>query len=527
MGRGAEADQLSGQQSEAGASAASLALLNSSYAIIEFAWPIVVALVVTPMVVNGLGPSAFGVLSLVAVTLGLFGLLDLGIGGAAMRAVAQHVERGDRDGAARVLGTVVTAYVGIGLAGAAMIVLATPFLIGHLLSIPGELQPAATIAFYVSALGFPVTLIVGAFASVPKAVQRFDLSTRVGVAFSTIGPLATVALVISGHGLPEIAAAVLLVNVVMAIVYYRVACRLLGVRRLRMGVDMTILRALARFGGWFITASIGITILYQLDKFLLGSLLSVAAVTYYVVPGSLANRIQGVIGAATQIVFPASTALFMRGEHEALVRLYRDGTRLTFVLAAGLGVPMAVFAEPFLRYWLGTDFAMRSSVVMVLLVGTYFLLGLTGVAWGLGFGSGRAKVNGLFAVGMGLLDVGLLLVLVGPYQITGAALAFFVSAAIGVPALISYIERSVIGLSGREFLTQYGRVLPAVVLQVGAAFVLRSLAVGLLPTLVLMAATALLLPVLYFVLGLATHSDRAFLEQVVGRVRQLHPSRSR
>ena len=508
---------------ERGSGTAWRALKNSSYALIEFAWPIVVWLIVTPIIVTGLGPSAFGVLSLVAVTLGLFSLLDLGIGGAAILSVAQHVERGDRAMAARVLGTVVSTYACIGVVGAILVVLVTPTLVSDVLSIPDELQPAASAAFYIAGVGFPVSLMAGAFASIPKAVQRFDLSTRVAVVFSTIGPLTTVLLVVNGQGLAAITAATLVVNVAMGIAYYRVASRLLGVRRLPLGIDAGILRSLARFGGWFVMASIGVTVLYQLDKLILGSLLTVAAVTYYVVPGSLANRIQGAVAAATQIVFPAASALFAQGRRDSLVNLYRHGTRLSFLLAAALSVPMAVFAEPFLRYWLGPTFADRSSVVMVLLVLTYGLLGLTGVAWGLGFGSGRSKINALFAVGMAALDVSLLFLLVGPYGITGAAVAYLLSAAIGAPALILYVERSVVGLSGVEFLAQYARVLPAVALQVGGALLLRGLAVGLFPTLILMAGTALALPVLYVALGLATTEDRALIDQLIGRIRRLGP----
>jgi O-antigen/teichoic acid export membrane protein len=294
-----------------------------------------------------------------------------------------------------------------------------------------------------------------------------------------------------------------------------------------LGIDFAILRGLAGFGGWFVAASVGVTVLYQLDKLILGSLLTVAAVTYYVVPGSLANRIQGAVGAGTQIVFPVASALFVQGRRDRLLRLYRDGTRLSFLLAAALSVPMAVFAEPFLRYWLSPAFAERSSSVMVLLVGTYALLGLTGVAWGLGFGSGRAKINALFALGMAALDVGLLLVLVGPYEITGAAVAYLLSAAIGAPALIVYVERAVLGLSGLEFLMQYARVLPAVGVQVVAGLLLRGLAVGLLPTLLLMAMTAVALPLLYLRLGLATSEDRALIDQLVGRLGRLRPSRPR
>jgi O-antigen/teichoic acid export membrane protein len=506
-------------------SAAWRAFKNASYALVEFAWPIGVALLVTPVVVNGLGPSAFGVLSLIAVTLGFFGLLDLGLGGAAMRALAQRAEWGDFDAASRILGTAVTAYLVIGVVGAIAIALVTPLLVSQLLSIPVDLEPDARVAFYLSAVGFPVSLVVGALASAPKALQRFDLSTRVAVVSSTASPLVTATLVTSGYGLPAIAAATLAINVFMAFIYYRVSRHLLGGRAVRLGIDWALLRELAHFGSWFVVASIGVTILYQADKLILGAILGVAAVTYYVVPGSLANRIQGAVGAAAQLVFPASSALFARGRQEALVRLYREATRLTFLLAAALGVPMALFSEPFLTYWLGPGFAIRSTVVMIVLVGTYVLLGMTSVAWGFAFGSGRAKVNALFVLGMGALDVGLMLILVGPYGIVGAAAAYLISAAIGVPALNSYVERRVVGLSGHDFLLQYGRAAPAVGLQVAAGLGLRVLAGSLASTLLAMAATAVALPVLYLLLGLTTAEDRALLRQLVRRVRQRQSSR--
>jgi O-antigen/teichoic acid export membrane protein len=188
---------------------------------------------------------------------------------------------------------------------------------------------------------------------------------------------------------------------------------------------------------------------------------------------------------------------------------------------------MAVFADRFLLYWLGPDFAERSTVVMVLLVATYVVLGLTGVAWGLAFGSGRAKVNALAALAMAGLDIGLLVVLVGPYEINGAALAYLLSAGIGAPLLISYVERSLLGLSGWEFLRESARVLPAVAVQAVVALALRGLAVGLVVTVGLMAIVAVALPVLYLALGLATPGDRALLAQALRRTRALLPSRSR
>lgn len=493
------------------------ALRNSGYAIVEFAWPLALALVVTPYVVHGLGTAAYGVLSIVAVTLGFFGLLDLGIGGAALRAVAQHMERREHLDAGRVLGTAIAVYLAVGIAGAIVLAALTPVLVTRVLSIPPDVQGPATIAFLVSAVGFPVSLVVGALASVPKAAQRFDLSTRVAVIATTLGPIAVVTAVTLKLGLAGVAVASLSVNIVAGSIYYTIAHRLLRGAAIPIRLDRRLLSGLASFAGWFLLASFGVTILYQLDKLLIGVLLSVSAVTYYVVPGNLANRIQGFLGAATQVVFPATSALLARGSQEALVRLYRDGTRLSFLLAASLGVPMAIFARPFLASWVGQDFAERSSVPMVLLVGTYVLLGLTGVVWGLAFGAGRAKANAVFAIGMGALDIGLLLILVGPYQVTGASTAYLASAALGAPTLIAYVERHVVGLPGWAFLTEYARVAPAVVVQSVAGLALAQFAHGLALTVAGMAVTAAALPILYLVTGLATPRDKALVGQLTGR----------
>jgi O-antigen/teichoic acid export membrane protein len=184
-------------------------------------------------------------------------------------------------------------------------------------------------------------------------------------------------------------------------------------------------------------------------------------------------------------------------------------------MAAAMAIPLAVFARPFLGQWIAPEFADRSGPVMVLLVFTYALLGLTGVAWGPAFGAGRAKANALFALFMGFSDVALLFLLVDRYEVLGAAIAYFISAAVGVPALIVYVERQVLGLRGGEFLLECGRVLPAVVFQALLGLALRHFANDLPFTIAGMALTAVALPILYLLSGLATQRDRALAGSLV------------
>ncbi|MHB1340735.1 MAG: oligosaccharide flippase family protein [Coriobacteriia bacterium] len=494
-------------------------LKNSLWSMLEFGWPILVSLVATPFIVRSLGADAYGVLSIVAVTIGFLGMLDLGIGGAALRAIAQASERGDSDRIGRVLGTVTLFYIVVGLAGAAFLVASTPWLISSVLDVPLSLRAEAETAFYVASFGFLVSLVLGAFSAVPKALQRFDITTKMSIVLGTFSTALVVCALLLGLGLRGVIAAQVAMNVTAGVAYYFAARRLVPGLHVAPSLDRALLRELIAFGGYFLVANLGVQLLYQVDKLLVGGLVSVAAVTFYVVPGNITQKLQQLMGAAAQVIFPVSSALAAKDDRETIGRLYSDATRLIFLLGASISVALIVFARPFLQYWMGGDFAAQSSTVMVLLGLTYLLLGLTGPAWGTALGVGSARTNAIFATGMGVVDVALFLVLTPRFGIIGSAVAYLIVAAVGMPALAWYVERRLVGLSGFRFLKQYIRPLGAAVPAAAAALALRNLAVGVLPTLALMALTFALTPALYFGLRLAEPRDRQMAAMILARIR--------
>jgi O-antigen/teichoic acid export membrane protein len=499
-------------------------LKNAVYSVMEFGWPILIALVATPYVVRTLGADAYGVLSIVGVTLGFFGFLDLGMGGAAVRQFAAAHERGDADGINAVLGTVLTFYIIVGLTGAALIAALAVPLAGSVLSIPAAVRSVAVFAFYMAAPGFMVSLVLQTFGSIPKSIQRFDVSTKINIVVGTLNTASTVLMLHLGQGLRGVVVASFLVNCLALVAAYIVATRLVPTLRVRLTVDRPLFREMFTFGGWFLMASIGVAVLYQLDKLLVGAFLGVGQVTYYVVPGNLAGKIQGLIAAATAISFPVSAALFGGGHHDGLKKLYREGTRMVFIVATTIAVPMAVFADRFLYYWMGPDIASHSGLVMVLLVATYYLLAVTSIPWGIANGAGRAKINAVFVLGIAALDVAIFLAVVRAFGIAGAAAAFLASAIVGVPALIVFTERRVVGLSGVEFLGIYWRIGIVGALQGGLSWLARPLVTNLATALILMAASACLFPLLYRALGFLRDGDRRIASMLVDRLRGREPA---
>ncbi len=493
------------------------ALENSAFGVLGFAWPLAIALFTTPFIVHKLGADLYGALSIVGVTLGFFGFLDFGIGGAATRQIATYHERDAPHDIGRVVSTVLAFYLAVGAVVGVLMVLLTNTMVTQLLGVPAALQQVVRVAFYVAAPSFASSLVIGAFMSVPSALQRFDISTGVQLALTTVNAAMTVVLLWLGHGIVAIMLAGLVVNAAMLPVGYALARRLVPEIVLRPVWDVGLMRELFRFGGYFLLSSIGVLLLYQLDKLLISHFLGVGAITYYVLPGSLAQKLQGIVAAAAAVVFPMSAAFFAGEQRDTLLRLYREGSRMVFIAISMLAVPMAVFADKFLRFWVGSDIAAHSAVPMVLLVATYALLAATAMSWGIANGSGRARINAFFTLAIAAVDIALFLVLIRPFGVTGAAAAYLVSAAIGAPALIAYTERRLLHLSGVEFLKVYWRVGVVTVIQCAIAYAARALAVSLLTTVALMVFSAASFVLIYVLLGFVQAGDRRVVSLLTHR----------
>src|SRR5712691_11098433 len=88
--------------------------------------PLVVGLVTIPYLIRGLGTERFGVLSIAWVLLGYFGLLDLGLGRATTKFVAECLGKGDTGRLPGFVWTSLWSQVLFGVAGATLAVGATP-----------------------------------------------------------------------------------------------------------------------------------------------------------------------------------------------------------------------------------------------------------------------------------------------------------------------------------------------------------------------------------------------------------------
>ena len=182
-------------------------------------------------------------------------------------------------------------------------------------------------------------------------------------------------------------------------------------------------RELARLGGWMTISNLAWPLLMYVDRFLVASVLSVAAAGYYATPSDMLGRFSLVTVAVMQTAFPAMAAAFRTDPDHAATLLRRCGLAVASVLFLPALIVTA-FSHEILTLWMGASFAQGASGVMRWLALAVVLGGADTVIAGFIDSIGRPDVNAKFSLAELALYVPILALLLEHYGIEGAAWAW-------------------------------------------------------------------------------------------------------
>ena len=487
---------------------------NSLYSFAGFAYATVLTIAVTPIVVHRIGAEAYGVLALTGTFAGFLGLLNIGLGTTLLRFLADRFAKDEHAEANEIFGTSLVFYGAIGVIGMTVAATVGAALTSSIFNLSSATVPAARFAFIVGGVGFLLVMITKPFTILVLSLQRYDIQARVGIVLGTASAAGSIALVLAGFRLYALVLLQLGIDMVGLLGYAVIGRRMLPRLTLRPRWNVPILRRMLSFSAFLFVASVSGFVLAELDRILIGALASVALVTFYVIPVSVASRISSAITTIASVVVPASTELFAQDDVARARQLYVRATRVVVIFLLALSIPTFVFAHELLLQWIGPAFAAKSDGVLRLLVLTFVLLALTAVPYNMLVGAGNPRLPAYFNAGTALLNVALVAILIPPYGITGAAVAYLVSA---VPflALIWFAERRVLQIERSPWPALGVRLIVPVALEIGVAYALRPLATNLAAVIATMLLSIVVLPAAYYLLGLAEPEDRQLLVSLV------------
>lgn len=387
--------------------------------------PLLLALALTPILVGQMGLERWGLFTLALAMVGVFGIFDLGIGPALTRALSQRMTEGRGAEAPVLVGTAMVALGGFASLGALALWLLLPALVHSALNVPPALEAEALLAFRILALAAPLVVVNAALWGVLAAHQKFRAANLVTIPVSVMYYLGPVLALMVWPSL-------------VAVMLVLVACRLANTLSyawlarpvlpgLRVGSPLLVL-PLLRIGGWMTASSILNQALVYADRFLIGAVLTLAAVAHYATPLDLVMRMWILPIAVAQALLPAMAAAFavMPGVTASLLR---RGALLVTGLALPACLVLAGLGDWLLGLWLGAGFAAEGGVVARILGAGIFFSCLAFVPNALLDSIGRPDaVAKLIALEL-VVFLPILWLLLGAFGIEGAALCWALRAA--------------------------------------------------------------------------------------------------
>ena len=486
---------------------------NALQELVLFVYPVALTIVLTPVILHYIGPEQYGIFALANVLIGFVGLLDIGMGPAIVRFLSVSLATSDFSQGRAVLGVGLTFYTAVGVIGF-VVALIGGQLLPDILSLSPDLSGTATFAISVAGVGFFFTVIRSPYASIPGALQRFDTATVVNLISITAGAVGTVAVLSADWGLRGLMIVTALQPLLPLALYVRSTKRLVPELKVRPAYDGPLMRRMVSFSAYSFVSNMAGTVLFQIDKIVLGSLANVSLVTYYVVPGNIAQRLHSGVAQVAGVILPVSADLHAREEHAALQVIYARATRALALVIVSLSVPVFVFARQLLFEWVGESFATASFGVLRVLVITYALLALAVLPYYISLGVGRPRILAVFNVITATINVVLIFILIPSYGLIGAAVAYLAST-VTIPFLIFYLERRVLALERSPWPSLILRLGLVALGQTVCCLLLRPLATGLAQVITVLFVGVAIGPVLALLTGYLRTEDRATLARLL------------
>jgi O-antigen/teichoic acid export membrane protein len=421
-------------------------ILNLFTSALAWGWPVLLAFFVTPVLVRGMGNDSYGIRGLTTALVGYFAVMDLGLNGAVTKFLAEYVAKDDKVLIKQLLGTTLLTYVVVGLTGGIIIWCLAEWISNSVFSVPIYLRLESIWAFRITGIGFFFSMIIWWGSAIPAGVQRFDVFNFISIAFGTVTSLGSLVAIWLGWGLLGVIGANVVANILAAGGYFVAANWLLPDIKIKPSFDLKMFKKTSLFGIHMVLFRIFILFFNQLDRLLIGALLSPAILTFYIVPQQLSIIVHQVNAKMMQIIFPMASEYTALNKSDNIKRLFSRGMNLSFFIATGIALPLIVLARPLLTYWMSPEIASKSTLVLQIMTIMYLMMSLTALPSGLLVGIGKPKMISIFAAVLGICASVSYWVFINLWGIIGVAVASALCISIYL-ALHLFFSRRFAGIS--------------------------------------------------------------------------------
>lgn len=402
--------------------------------------------IMTPIMIGILGDDRYGFWVLLMSIVGHYSLLDFGLSFSISRFFAGAIGKRDNAELSTLLSTSLSILLKIGLLALGITLLGIAIVPVFDLDAETAALTRWIILLYgiFLSVGFPVRV----FRSLLKSHLRYDLLVMASTIQIVLANVLIYHFLIRGHGILALA----VINVCAGFLEYvlvvfaaaRTSCR--GLNLTRAAVDPKRQGEILRYSLISFITQLGNDLRSRVDPIIIGSMVSLSAVTLYAVgtrfPVYLTDVIGAVLGGQLLAVFSQSQGKTNSAEEST--GQFLMATRLSTVIALFCGASLIFYGRDFIGRWMGDGYEASYHILAILMVPYIFSL-MQYPSLSFIYSLARHRFLAVTAIVGGVANLILSFILVQFYGIYGVVWATFV-----------------------EMLAVYLIVFPAIICRVGA-----------------------------------------------------------
>lgn len=333
--------------------------------------PLASAAAAVPLIYRNLGAADFGIFTIALSILGLFSILDLGLGRATVRFTARAFGKQNLSVAASILAQSVAFLGAVSLGLALIMLLLAPVIASHWIRSQDAERHTVEQCLLLLSAAAPIGAMTSVFRSVLEAREDFR---SIGIIQSAAGSSTYLVPLALSFVVADVRTLVGAMIVCRALALVAYVARALGSWPHGFpwrGLSMRGHREFREYSFWTIGSNlIGAAIVYG-DRALLVRLFGLAEIPFYNVPLEFFGRIMILMNSVATVIFPPLSRL---SDNKVLFERAYVSFMTLLSAAAGVILLVASLATPqVLLHWLGPQFLANSThLVRILMVGLQF-----------------------------------------------------------------------------------------------------------------------------------------------------------
>ena len=408
----------------------------------------------TPVMLNLLGQSEYGLFKLASTVTSYLGLISFGIGSAVVRYLVKYRAEGDKDGEERMFGlfniiflviSVITLVVGVVIA----------FNVGLIYgqSLSSEQLFEMTILVLILTINTAISFSATPYTAVVTCHERFIFLQIISIITTVLTPVINLIVLFLGYKSIGMVVSSFALTIVVRIVYIIYVKSSIGIKPRYKNMPTYLVKELLIFSFWIFVSNVVNQLYNATDTVIIGAIpaLATVGVAIYNVGATFTNMMQSFTTGINSVLTPKiNTMVFTGSSNTELTDMVIRFGRLQAYIVALVCSGFIAFGQQFIKLWAGPDYSEAYWVCLATMIPICIPL-VQSVALNIIVAQNRHRFRSLVYLGIAIVNVVGTILCVNQFGIIGAAVVSGVAYIIGPGLILNWYYWKKIGLEIPRF----------------------------------------------------------------------------